>query len=133
MSEFLAGAFGVPAAWPRDTGAAGGPRSCSVAACWSPTAASRSRTPRRSGRDSALEDQAMRRPDAYREHGRFIPPNPPERPARASPGERAWAYPVVAQGRLYIRDGDSLWCYDVKASAVAKREDTTRPVRIVTG
>jgi outer membrane protein assembly factor BamB len=28
--------------------------------------------------------------------------------------EKAWAYPVVANGRLYIRDLGTLWCYDVK-------------------
>ena len=27
----------------------------------------------------------------------------------------AWAYPVVANGRLYIRDLGALWCYDIKA------------------
>jgi outer membrane protein assembly factor BamB len=51
-------------------------------------------------------------PDAYRERGRFMPSNPPER--RGSAGEKAWAYPIIAGGRLYIRDGDSLWCYDIK-------------------
>jgi len=30
--------------------------------------------------------------------------------------EKAWAYPVVANGRLYLRDHDTLWCYDVKAA-----------------
>jgi hypothetical protein len=34
--------------------------------------------------------------------------------------EKSWAYPVVANGRLYIRDHGSLWCYDVKAAAAAK-------------
>lgn len=53
-------------------------------------------------------------PDAYREHGRFTPPNPPDRQGRA--GEKAWTYPVIADGRLYIRDGDRLWCYDVKGT-----------------
>ena len=28
---------------------------------------------------------------------------------------KAWAYPVVANGRLYIRDWGTLWCYDVSA------------------
>jgi hypothetical protein len=28
--------------------------------------------------------------------------------------EKAWAYPVVADGQLYIRDANMLWCYDVK-------------------
>ena len=54
-------------------------------------------------------------PEAYREKGRFTPPDPPK---HKSPGgsrdEHAWAYPVVANGRLYIRDLDSLWCYDVR-------------------
>jgi outer membrane protein assembly factor BamB len=51
-------------------------------------------------------------PEAYREKGRFTPPDAPERGR-----SRAWAYPVVANGRLYIRDMGSLWCYDVKGTA----------------
>ena len=50
-------------------------------------------------------------PEAYREKGRFRPPDPPDRGA-----SKAWAYPVVANGRLYIRDLGTLWCYDVKAA-----------------
>jgi outer membrane protein assembly factor BamB len=50
-------------------------------------------------------------PEAYREHGRFTPVN---RPKRRDNRERAWSYPVVANGRLYLRDLGSLWCYDVK-------------------
>ena len=49
-------------------------------------------------------------PEAYREKGRFTPPDQPKH----SPREMAWAYPVVADGRLYIRDLGTLWCYDVK-------------------
>jgi len=49
-------------------------------------------------------------PEGYREHGRFTPPESPER----GRGVKAWAYPVVANGRLYIRDLGSLWCYAVK-------------------
>ena len=56
-------------------------------------------------------------PEAYREHGRFTPPSPP---ARANRMEKAWAYPVVANGRLYIRDTDSLWCYDVKQASAQR-------------
>jgi len=29
--------------------------------------------------------------------------------------EKAWAYPVIANGRLYIRDAGKLWCYNVAA------------------
>ena len=47
-------------------------------------------------------------PDAYRELGRFTPPDQPERGQA-----KAWAYPVVSNGRLYLRDQGSLWCYDV--------------------
>jgi outer membrane protein assembly factor BamB len=54
-------------------------------------------------------------PTAYREHGRFTPPEPPQ--TRANPAEKAWPHPVIADGRLYIRDADRLWCYDVKADA----------------
>jgi hypothetical protein len=27
--------------------------------------------------------------------------------------EKAWAYPVIANGRLYIRELESLWSYDI--------------------
>jgi outer membrane protein assembly factor BamB len=50
-------------------------------------------------------------PDAYREKGRFTPPGQPK---RTDSKERAWSYPVVAGGRLYIRDLGVLWCYHVK-------------------
>jgi outer membrane protein assembly factor BamB len=49
-------------------------------------------------------------PEAYREKGRFAPPGQPGRGT-----SKAWAYPVVANGRLYLRDLGVLWCYDVKA------------------
>ena len=43
----------------------------------------------------------------YLERGRF------EQPDRTS--LPAWAHPVIANGKLYIRDQDTLFCYDVKA------------------
>jgi outer membrane protein assembly factor BamB len=48
-------------------------------------------------------------PEAFRQRGQFTPPNRPE-------GEkgRPWAYPVIANGRLYIRESGTLWCYDIK-------------------
>jgi outer membrane protein assembly factor BamB len=54
-------------------------------------------------------------PEAYREKGRFTPPDPPDRA-----GSQAWAYPVVANRRLYVRDAGSLWCYDIRASPAAQ-------------
>jgi len=50
-------------------------------------------------------------PSSYREQGRFTPPDPPERGQ-----SKAWAYPAVAGGRLYIRDLGSLWAYDIRDS-----------------
>jgi outer membrane protein assembly factor BamB len=52
-------------------------------------------------------------PESYREHGRFAPPNQPK---HGNAMEKAWAYPVIADARLYIRDLNALWCYDIKAS-----------------
>lgn len=62
------------------------------------------------GEVGLVEPQA----DAYREKGRFTPP---DRPKRISPMEKPWAYPVLAHGRLYLRDHGMLWCYDVKAGS----------------
>jgi outer membrane protein assembly factor BamB len=46
--------------------------------------------------------------DVYHELGRF------EQPNRAA--SSAWAHPVVAAGRLFLRDQDLLVCYDLKGS-----------------
>jgi outer membrane protein assembly factor BamB len=46
-------------------------------------------------------------PDGFREHGRFEQPNRSDK--------KAWPYPVIAAGKLYLRDMDMLLCYDVKA------------------
>jgi outer membrane protein assembly factor BamB len=43
----------------------------------------------------------------YLERGRFDQPERTDKPA--------WAHPVIANGKLYIRDQDALFCYDVKA------------------
>lgn len=60
-------------------------------------------------------------PDAYRERGRFTLPAQPKRVALGGTrDERAWAHPVVANGRLYIRDLNSLWCYDVAEPKAAR-------------
>jgi outer membrane protein assembly factor BamB len=58
--------------------------------------------------DVALVDAS---PSGYRERGRFTPPGVPERG-----NAKAWAHPVVANGRLYLRDGSVLWAYDVAAA-----------------
>jgi outer membrane protein assembly factor BamB len=42
----------------------------------------------------------------YIERGRFEQPDRTRLPA--------WAHPAVANGKLYVRDQDTLYCYDVK-------------------
>jgi outer membrane protein assembly factor BamB len=49
-------------------------------------------------------------PESYREIARFTPSDQPQ---HINSMEKAWAYPVVADGRLYIRDNNVLWCYAV--------------------
>jgi outer membrane protein assembly factor BamB len=45
-------------------------------------------------------------PNRYVEHGYFYQPSRSSSPS--------WPYPVVANGRLYLRDQQTLLCYDVK-------------------
>ncbi|HKP86609.1 MAG TPA: PQQ-binding-like beta-propeller repeat protein [Blastocatellia bacterium] len=54
-------------------------------------------------------------PEAYREKGRFTPPVQPTRRRLGPYPEKAWTYPVIANGRLYIRDIGTLWAFDIKA------------------
>jgi outer membrane protein assembly factor BamB len=46
-------------------------------------------------------------PKEYLERGRFEQPDRSARPA--------WPHPVVANGKLYLRDQEVLFCYDIKA------------------
>ena len=52
----------------------------------------------------------------YREKGRFTPPAQPKHKQAGEMAENAYAYPVIANGSLYIRDLGTLWAYDIKAS-----------------
>jgi len=45
--------------------------------------------------------------NGYVERGRFDPPDRTREPA--------WTHPVIANGKMYLRDQDTLLCYDVKA------------------
>jgi outer membrane protein assembly factor BamB len=49
--------------------------------------------------------------DGYKELGKFTPPNAPEPMNRM---QKTWAYPALADGRLYIRNRGTLWCYHVR-------------------
>jgi outer membrane protein assembly factor BamB len=55
-------------------------------------------------------------PEAFRVKGRFTPPVQPKRRRLGPFPEKAWTYPVIANGRLYIRDLGTLWAFDIKAS-----------------
>jgi outer membrane protein assembly factor BamB len=46
-------------------------------------------------------------PRQYVEHGRFMQPDRTRLPA--------WSHPVIANGKLYIRDQDTLYCYDIRS------------------
>lgn len=41
----------------------------------------------------------------YRELGRFDPP---------TSNAKSWAYPVIADGKLFLRDQENLYCYDLR-------------------
>ncbi len=51
-------------------------------------------------------------PDGYMELGRFTLP---KKSAWRKPSGQVWAHPVVSNGKLYLRDQELLFCYDVKA------------------
>ena len=45
-------------------------------------------------------------PSGYEEVGSFTPPGSGER--------SSWAHPVIVDGMLYLRENDSILCYDVR-------------------
>ena len=53
-------------------------------------------------------------PAGFKEKGRFTPPNPPKHMQVGQYPEAAFTYPVIANGRLYIRDLGTLWAWDIK-------------------
>ena len=52
-------------------------------------------------------------PTGWKESGRFT--LDPQTKIRASRG-KIWVHPVVSHGKLYLRDQDLIYCYDVKKS-----------------
>ena len=50
------------------------------------------------------------KPKAYTEKGQFTQPD-----RSKGKNSEAWAYPVIANGKLYLRDQDILLCYEIKA------------------
>ena len=55
-------------------------------------------------------------PEGYRQKGRFTPPAQPQKKTVGVPyPESAFAYPIIANGTLYIRDLGTMWAWDIKA------------------
>ena len=56
-------------------------------------------------------------PKAWKEQGRFEIPEKSKIPQTRKTSQKAgiWTHPVVANGRLYLRDQELLFCYDVRA------------------
>lgn len=52
-------------------------------------------------------------PEGWKEHGR-LKLNPLS--SRRSPRGRVWTHPVIANGRLYLRDQEFLVCYNIQAN-----------------
>jgi hypothetical protein len=52
-------------------------------------------------------------PGKYVEHGRFEIPRKTK--LREGTNGKIWTHPVVIGGKLYLRDQDLLFCYDVKS------------------
>ncbi len=77
---------------------------CSNAALISPKAEP---TPEeKTGPEPEATAEAEATPEEYREKGRF---------KIGSHGRPSWAHPVVAGGRLYLRDQEWLGVYDIRA------------------
>jgi outer membrane protein assembly factor BamB len=53
-------------------------------------------------------------PEGYKEHGKFT--LDPQSEQRSNRG-KIWMHPVIANGKLYLRDQELLSCYDVSAGA----------------
>lgn len=45
-------------------------------------------------------------PEKFQEVSHFVPPHSGDRPS--------WAHPVIDSGKLYLREGDHILCYDIK-------------------
>ncbi|HJT77782.1 MAG TPA: PQQ-binding-like beta-propeller repeat protein [Gemmataceae bacterium] len=54
-------------------------------------------------------------PDGWKEGGRFTLP----KQSKLNRHRMHWTHPVVANGRLFLRDQEYLFCYDVKAHTTA--------------
>jgi outer membrane protein assembly factor BamB len=56
-------------------------------------------------------------PDGWKETGRF---KLPRESTKRKPSGKFWTHPVIANGRLYLRDQDLLFCFDLKDAKAAR-------------
>jgi hypothetical protein len=66
-------------------------------------------------------------PEGFKNRGHFTPPGIPDRGSG-----KAWEYPVISDGKLYIHDWGTLWCYDIQAPnarAASRPSAATKPGR----
>src|SRR5262249_34407184 len=68
-----------------------------------------------SGEGTAVLRKAS--PKGWEEHGRFELPQKSKvsETRRTSQHAKTWAHPVIANGRLYLRDQELLFCFDISA------------------
>lgn len=58
-------------------------------------------------------------PDGWREHSRFtLSPQTRHR----KPSGKIWTHPVISNGRLYLRDQELFYCYDISAAGSGSRQ-----------
>jgi outer membrane protein assembly factor BamB len=50
-------------------------------------------------------------PDGWKENGRFKIPQESSKPRKSG---KIWTHPVVANGKLYLRDLDLIFCFDIR-------------------
>ncbi|MEM9317113.1 MAG: polyvinylalcohol dehydrogenase, partial [Pseudomonadota bacterium] len=50
-------------------------------------------------------------PEGYEEKGRFALP---EKSQMRAPSGKNWTHPVIADGKLYLRDQEFLFCFEIK-------------------
>jgi outer membrane protein assembly factor BamB len=62
-------------------------------------------------------------PDGWREKGRF---SLPRQSQQHKPNGKFWTHPVVANGRLYLRDQELLFCFDVRNRTSSAAQDPSQ-------
>jgi hypothetical protein len=55
-------------------------------------------------------------PKEYLEHGTFMIPDVEK---------QSWPHPVISGGKLFLREQDTLYCYDIAAPATGDEAEAT--------